>query len=62
MKNKRMANKNECLGYINRDKNSCYNMINIVESYLLDKKRPLYLSRNNVDNQPLSKVSNDCVA
>ena len=62
MKNKRMANKNECLGYINRDKNSCYNMINIVESYLLNKTRPIYLSRNNVDNQPLLKVSNDCVA
>ena len=50
MKNKRTECKNECLGFINRDKNSCYNMINIVESYLLDKTRPIYLSRSNKDN------------
>ena len=32
-------------GCINRDKNSCRNMLKIVEMYLLNKTRPTYLSR-----------------
>jgi hypothetical protein len=37
--------KNKRSGCINRDKNSCFNMIKIVNGWITNKKRPLYLSR-----------------
>ena len=36
---------NKRTGCINRDKNSCFNMIKIVNEWIMNKKRPLYLSR-----------------
>ena len=41
---------NKRTGCINRDKNSCFNMIKIVNEWITNKKRPLYLSKPINDN------------
>jgi hypothetical protein len=43
---------NKRTGCINRDKNSCFNMIKIVNEWITSKKRPLYLSRPTNDINP----------
>ena len=43
---------NKRTGCINRDKNSCFNMIKIVNEWITNKKRPLYLSRPTNDINP----------
>ena len=42
---KMKVNNKPRMGCINRDKNACFNMLNIVETYLINKTRPSYLSR-----------------
>ena len=43
---------NNRTGCINRDKNSCSNMIKIVNEWITNKKRPLYLSIPIIDINP----------
>ena len=43
---------NNRTGCINRDKNSCFNMIKIVNEWITNKKRPLYLSIPIIDINP----------
>ena len=40
--------KNNRIGCINRDKNSCLNMLNIVSTWFKEKKRPEYLTRQPI--------------
>jgi len=47
MERKNTVGKKEILGCINRDNNSCKNMIKIVEEYKTTKTRPIYLERPN---------------
>jgi len=39
---------NKRIGCINRDKNSCLNMLKIVSSWFKEKKRPEYLTKHSI--------------
>ena len=42
---------NNRIGCLNRDKNSCLNMLNIIETWKLKKEYPTYLKRSiSIDN------------
>ena len=44
---------NNRIGYIKRDKNSCLNMLNIIETWKLKKEYPTYLKRPINNSNPL---------
>jgi len=44
---------NNRIGCLNRDKNSCLNMLNIVETWKLKKEYPTYLKRSISNDNPL---------
>jgi len=44
---------NNRIGCLNRDKNSCLNMLNIIETWKLKKEYPTYLKRSISNDNPL---------